>query len=247
MKLLSRILHDIKRGENIDLYLTVPTAILVGILNLVGILPPTFVAPLTLVVLGLITITILGSRYRIEQLTDKLMPSAESIFSKKFPPTLDQDIENASDVWLIGILGSKHARDFYPIIEQKLQKGHSVKILTVHPDPVIVEFAEMRVYGVANLKTTCADIETGLKTFCHLKETAPNNLIIRTIRYPLGYGVVAINPDSVLGTLYIRNYPFKMPGGAKPKFTLHAKDGYWYEFFKQEIQNLWNAGSEWKC
>jgi hypothetical protein len=49
MKLLNRILNDIKRGENVDLYLTVPTAILVGILNLAGVLSPTLVAPLTLV------------------------------------------------------------------------------------------------------------------------------------------------------------------------------------------------------
>lgn len=136
MKLLNRILSDIKCGENIDLYLTVPTAILVGILNLAGVLSPTLVAPLTLVVLGLITITILGSRYRVEQLADKLTPSAESIFKKKSPPTLEQDIENAFDLWLVGVLGSKHARDFYSIIEQKLKKGHLIKILTIYSSRV---------------------------------------------------------------------------------------------------------------
>lgn len=230
MKLLNRILNDIKRGENVDLYLTVPTAILVGIFNLAGVLSPTLVAPLTLVVLGLITITILGSRYRVEQLADKLTPSAESIFNEKSPPTIEQDIENASDVWLVGVLGKKHARDFYSIIEQKLKKGHSIKILTIHPEPAVVEFEEMRIYGLANVKTTCSDIETGLKSFCYLKQISPNNLMIRTIRYPLGYGVIGINPDDASGVLYIRNYAFKMPGGAKPKFTLRTKDGFWYDF-----------------
>ncbi len=42
-------------------------------------------------------------------------------------------------------------------------------------------------------------------------------------------------------------YAFKMPGGAKPKFTLRTKDGFWYYFYRQEIQTLWDAGSEWGC
>ncbi|MEO1208312.1 MAG: hypothetical protein AAFX78_02105 [Cyanobacteria bacterium J06638_20] len=244
---MKRILNDIKRGENLDLYLTIPAAVLVGVLNLLGIVSPALVAPLTLIVLGFITITILGSRYRVEQLADKLMPSVQTIFSEKSPSNLDQDIENALDVWLIGILHSKHARDWYSVIEKKLQKGHSVRILTVHPDPVILEFTEMRVYGFGNVKIKCSDIEAGLETFCSLKKLSPNNLLIRTIHYPLARGFVGINPDAASGSLYIRTYSFKTPGGAQPKFTLRAKDGYWYDFFKQEIQNLWDAGNEWPC
>ena len=65
--------------------------------------------------------------------------------------------------------------------------------------------------------------------------------------HPLGHGIVGISPASAVGKLYINNYPFKTPGGSLPRFTLRAKDGRWYQLFRQELYNLWGAGVEWKC
>lgn len=247
MKLINQIFSDIKRGANIDLYLTIPAAILVGFLNIIGVLPADLVAPLTLVVLGLVTITILGSRYQVEQLSRKMKPSPQSVFKEKFPQTLEEDMRKASELWFVGMLQAKHARDFYHLIEEKLRKGHSIRILTVYPDPEIVKFTEMRVYGVASVKAACSNIEIGLEAFCKLKQIAPSNFEIRTIRYPMNRGFTAINPSSSSGSLYIREYAFQTPGGAKPKFTLHSQDGAWYSFYKRELENIWNAGEEWSC
>jgi hypothetical protein len=243
---LDKVINDIKRGENIDLYLTIPVAILVGFLNLVGLFPPTLIPPLTLVVLGLITVTILGSRHRVEQLAEKLTPSVGGVFVKNFPH-LDQDLESASDYWFVGLVRSKPVRDLYSIAERKLRQGHSVKILTVHPDPTVVEFVEMRTYGPSSVKMTCADIEAALEILCHLKQIAPDKFMIRTIRHPLSHGVTAIDPNSNSGILYINNYSFKTTEGSVPKFLLRAKDGDWYNFYRQELYNLWEAGVEWKC
>ena len=57
MKSFRQIWDDIRQGENIDLYLTILAAILFVILNLAGLAPDTFLAPLTLSVLALLAVT----------------------------------------------------------------------------------------------------------------------------------------------------------------------------------------------
>jgi hypothetical protein len=72
MKLLNKFWDEIKRGENIDLYLTVVASIILVILNLTGFASQSLVAPLTLAVLGLLAISNLGNRYQIQSLIEKL-------------------------------------------------------------------------------------------------------------------------------------------------------------------------------
>ncbi len=76
MRTLQRIWDDIRRGENIDLYATVCAAIGLVILNLIGIASTTWIAQITLAVLGLIAISTIGNRYRIEEVLKHLTSSA---------------------------------------------------------------------------------------------------------------------------------------------------------------------------
>lgn len=69
---LRRIFSDIKQGDNIDLYVTVLIALVVAVLNLLGIAPPSLVQTLSLSVLALLVSSILGLRHRIENATEKI-------------------------------------------------------------------------------------------------------------------------------------------------------------------------------
>ena len=69
---LKRIWKDIRKGENIDLHITVAVAITLTVLNLVGLAPQALVGPITLTVLSLLAITSLGNRYRLEHTLEKL-------------------------------------------------------------------------------------------------------------------------------------------------------------------------------
>ena len=66
--MLRHLWDDIRKGENIDLYLTIAAAVIFVVLNLVGVASTSFLAPLTLAVLGLLAITNLGNRHRMEEL-----------------------------------------------------------------------------------------------------------------------------------------------------------------------------------
>ena len=147
----------------------------------------------------------------------------------------------------MGVALTKPLNTFYSKLEEKLKSGHSIKVLMVHPDPAVVEFSEIRSYTRTNIERACNNIKDSLADFCELKKIAPNLLTIKTVRHPLGHGLVAINPDSVAGTLYVSNYPFKTKGGSLPKFVIHARDGRWYSLFREELNKLWDYGEEWEC
>ena len=142
---------------------------------------------------------------------------------------------------------SRTIKSHYSEIKRKLERGDVIKVLLVHPEGPAIEVAETRVFDRPDLEWTRMNIRGALRDLCHLQSAAPNKLEIRTIQNPLGFGAIAVNPDSSSGILYLEHYPFKTEGGSKPKFVLRAKDGRWYDFFKSELRTLWENGTEWKC
>lgn len=247
MKIIRRIISDIQRGENIDLYLTIPAAFMVGLVNLSGVVKPEVVASLTLIVLGAVATSILGNRYRVESLASKLSPTVANTFVDEFPETFKQDFEAASEIWLIGATLDNIVNWFYSTIERKLQHGHTFRVLIIDPDSAAVELSDMRAYSKPNAERARNEKIGVLQDFCDLRETAPDRLSIRTVGHPLGHSLIAMNPNQLSGILYVSYYPFKTPGGSLPKFVMRAVDGRWYEHFKQEAENLWSAGQDWKC
>ncbi len=245
MNKFREIWQEILHGDNLDLYLIVPVAFITAILNLFGIVSDVFMNTITLAVLGILAVSALSNRHALSGL--KITPSVNTIFQEQFPASLDEEVESATELWLIGITLNRSVKAYYPLIKQKLNKGHIVHVLTVHPDPDIVELVEMRAYSPHNVERTCNEIQVSLQYFCDLKQSAPDKLQIRTIRHPLGQGIMAMNPDSVSGVFYVANYPFKTQYGSQPKFVIRASDGHWYNLFRDELQNLWESGTEWKC
>jgi len=73
MQLAKQIWEDIRQGENIDLYITIAFAIVLTVLNLTGIASQSLVAPLSMAILGLLAVTALGNRYRIERVLQELV------------------------------------------------------------------------------------------------------------------------------------------------------------------------------
>jgi hypothetical protein len=248
MRFLYRIWRDFRKGENIDLYVTVVVALGLVALNLSGFAPKETLEPITLAILGLIAISILGSRYRVEELSSKLDQSANTVFINEFPPSLKTDIESAPELWLVGVSLTRTIRTYYSTIEQKLQRGHSVKVMVVSPEDNLIELVESRAYGRPNISRTRNDINGTLEDLCELQQSNPQGkLYVRTVKNTLTFGATIVNPNSPSGVLYLEHYPFKMEGGSRPKFILRPKDGYWYDFFKKEIKTLWDYGIDWNC
>jgi len=133
LSLLTNLWKHIRQGENIELYLTVLVAIPLAILNLLGV-AQSWAAPITLAVLALFGVSTLVNRQRLESILEKLSQSSDSVLLDKFPPSREEDLKNAKELWLIGIALNKTVNTHYPVIQEKLKRGGSIKVLVVDPD-----------------------------------------------------------------------------------------------------------------
>ncbi|MCA9397852.1 hypothetical protein KC573_03405, partial [candidate division WWE3 bacterium] len=240
MRTFQRVWEDIRSGENIDMYVTVLVTIGLIILNLIGVVPQVYIAQVTLAVLALLAITSIGNRHRIEQLLQK--QSTDTFYMTQYPPTYITDFENAEELWLIGVSMHRTVKTNYPMIERKLKQGHTVKVLLVHPEGAGIEMAVTRNYARREIAPKSNDIKYVLQLLCDLRNITPSNLEIRTIQYSLSYGVTAVNPDTASGILYLEHYCFRVAGDSLPRFLLRSRDGQWYDFYKKEINAMWDAG-----
>lgn len=245
MNKINKIWADVRKGQNIDLLLTVIVSFGLVLLNLFGVTSPDLIASLTLAVLGLIALSSLESRYQNEKLLNRLEQTNDALFQNSFPSQMEQDIKAAKELWLVGVSLSRTVKSYYSDIEQKLKNGYSVNAILTHPDGAVLELSVLPVYGNKSLEQRKAEILGSLETLCDLQEKYPNFLKIRTSRQYIGHGVIAVNPNDNTGKLYIENHPFKMPGGARPKFLLKARDGEWYDFYKQEMFVIWENCLDW--
>ncbi len=247
MNIVRRIWNDVRRGENIELYISVVFAFAVCILNLLGIAPQPWIASITLACLGILLLSALRNEHHNTELSQKLSDRNDSFFLEEFPPSIRTDIQNAKELWIVGVSQTTQVRTYFSEIRNVVQSGGIVKVLLVDPSGIAAEMASVRVFGRANLERTRNEIQASLEDFCELRATASKRVEIRIINHPLGQGVIAINPSTASGVLYIGNYPFKTQGGSKPKFLLRTMDGRWYDFYKSELINMWDNGSPWKC
>jgi hypothetical protein len=169
------------------------------------------------------------------------------VFLDKLPQSINNDFESAEDLWLVGVALTTPLNTLYSVMEKKLKKGHSIKILLIDPESTAIEYSDMRAYTKGNIDRARNETRNNLHDFCELKQIAPDRCEIRTIPHPLGHGIVATNPDTPGGALYISNYPFKTEGGALPKFVICPKNGRWYDLYRQELKNLWEVSIEFTC
>lgn len=248
MRIFRRVWKDIQQGENIDLYVTVALAIILAILNLVGLAPSVLLNSITLAVLALITIAILGNRHRLEVIIERTSLATDRIPLEEFPPEFVLELENAKEVWLTGIHQSAVITAYYSLFERKLKRGDKLRVLVVDPNGAACKMAAMRFPGRVSENQERIRILSTLESLCELKKIAPSNLEIRTIDYLLEYGAFLLDPETPEGVAYLQRYTFKTLGGArKPKLVYRRQDGRWYDLVCAEIRALWENAALWDC
>ncbi len=247
MEFLQRAWLEIRSGENLDLYITVSVAGLIALLNIIGVAPQSWLAPITLGVLSILAATSLVNRHKIENLSAQLIRPQQMLFSDEFPESMRIDLESANSLWFVGVSLGRTIKSNYTLIEKKLQQGHQVQVMLVHPKGAGLEMSAARSYVRRTLSEEGHDIQVTLGYLCGLKKQAPEFLKIRTIQYPLSYGVFAADLDSRKGVLYIENYPYRTRGESRPKFVLRPQDDKWYQQYKEEIETLWDSAVDWDC
>lgn len=244
MKILKKIWDDIQQGENIDLYITVLAAILLAVLNIIGLASDKWLAPITLAVLALLAISNLGSRNKLEKILEQT--TRPKYLLQEYPAELKNDITNSTELWMVGQNLARTTVNYLPVFEAKLSKGDKIKALVINPTGTANHFMTVRLNpGLIDDYQHGEKVKTTLSMLEKLRERYPEHLEIKTIEYPLPFGAFVINPSQPKKSiLYVEQYGFKLIDDM-PKMRLNKNDDGWYDVYWEQVKELWNHAEKW--
>ncbi len=241
MKILKQIWVDIRQGENIDVYLTIVGAIVLSALSLFGVSLGEKIAGVTLAVLALLAVNTLINRQKLDGLSE--LQTTIKWFQEEYPGTVNDDIESAQELWLVGYhletTFTKRAFTF----EEKLARKATIKILLLDPDADVTRYAnESLLYPNTTVDEFNDRIRKSLGLITQFSKDHPANVEVRLSSYPLPFGAYAMNINAPNGVMYIEIYKYKTKI-KEPHFVLRRKDGTWFNLYRDQLNALWeNAG-----
>jgi hypothetical protein len=238
MTSLKRMLTDLKLRQNLDVYLTIGVAVVVGVLSYLDIVPSTKVSGLILAVLAILAFSMLKSRTSISEAV-AVSAQPRQRFLADFPPELVQ-LRNASDdLYLIGVDLSRTIETSYGAFAQNLRRGAKIRILLTDPmadDAAIDARCQFSKPDIVDLRT---EISHSLRKLKNLKVQTGGDLEVRTTRSALKFGLNFIDSTKSSAILHVQLYSYRLPGESRPMFRLTAADGEWFECFRNQAETLW--------
>jgi hypothetical protein len=230
---------DLRRGENIDVYVTIAVALVVAVLNLVGLFPASGLTSLVLAVLGLLAIGGLTTRARLDQLREVVVQGGPGPAQAAFPASYQADLTKPGDLWVIGVARGGFIRGHFHELGDRLRAGHEVRVLLVRPGSPGAVLAEQRlpvtVPGVMD-----KSIRASLELLDGLRSSAGGRLEVRLTDQELAFGAVFASPDTSSARLYLEYYAYKTRLDSQLRMVLSRRDGGWLDHFREQLDQLWS-------
>ncbi|MFZ4657091.1 MAG: hypothetical protein ACOYNY_08780 [Caldilineaceae bacterium] len=180
-----------------------------------------------------------------DNLADKLAArEVREVLSEIPHADRDKALKSAKELWLIGVVLNKTVSANFALLQSKLRQGSRIRVLLVNPEGISVSLIAKRKTHNVDAKEMRNYINLTLLTLYRLKQEFTDNLDIRVIDYPLTFGAVSADIKSSKGMIYVEYYSFK---NAKegPHLMLSVKDKPWYDYFSEQMVELWNTSEEW--
>jgi len=249
MSIKKNIAKDLKSGSNLDIYATAFTAVVITIINVVGISFATDnISAITLGILALISFSLLGSRHQIEKILKKMLNSKDSIIVEKFETAeKEKNIEECQTLWLCGVSLLGYFQNNMDTYSKKLEKGHTINTLLVKPNSDSLIIASNR-DQVANIDYQRNRIQTTLEYLKKLTEDSSEgqtngSVNIKTVDNPLDFETI-ICDYGTRKIMYLKHYGFKTPYGDAPLLLIDNNNLKLFKYFEDHFQNLWKYGEE---
>lgn len=229
---------DVRRGRNLDVYLAVVAALVVGILGVLGEVHLRWISSVLLLCMVPLLNLVLAISDRV-QLHSSVTPLQE------YPPDeLRASWGATDDLRLVGITLIRTVRDHQADITRRVVEGKVVEVLVADPEHLVtMELTELRRhFGEPNPESNAQEVKITLAFLSDLKRRAPSGrLEIKVIRYPIALSGCRFGAGKK-ARLYVETYPFRTPLETHPHYVLSSKDGHWHDHFMAELDNIWEMG-----
>lgn len=184
----------------------------------------------------------LGLALMLMLLRSRSSPEAmiNKILLDNYPPDYLGDIKRAeNEMWITGNslrrMVPDHIKPLKELIERK--QINLYVILIDNDKKELFKCAAQQDFGVkADIANYSGFYDEAIKAFKEVKEIAPKRVHIYKIKYPLPFGIDAIdtNDPNGGGVIYVRFYPF-FGEGDRPILVLRPFQKKWFEFYKRQL------------
>jgi hypothetical protein len=247
MSAFDKLLADLRKGENIDLYVSVVAGFVLAVLNLFG-LAATWLSSIILAILAILAASTVRTRHNQDTVLDKLSQTSDKVMLQSDPPELIHSLETASDIFLIGAHLSDYIQRNYSVFNEKLKHGATFRVLIYPPDGAACKMTAMRFAGAPPVGQENARIQYSLNTLGLLRQQYPDRIKIRTLDFLLSYNYYLFDVNSPQGVAVLDRYTFRTAGGnLKPRLIYTKSDARWFDLVVRETEQLWEAASGWPC
>ena len=259
---LKLIAKEIRRRENIDLYVTILLAIVVGILGVVGNVRFEIISAAILATLGLLANSLLASRRSTDKLAERLT-ALESIRSdiasigkgqlalEKFfltreqLPSFEEQLTDAQSIDICGMSLLAVATRHRGILLDKVRRGCKIRLLLLNPrNESLMQMIAPFISSLTVPAHTDA-IRTSLTCLRSDPAFFNSDLVqIRVYDYPLAHAMLVINRDMPDGRLRVEMYMHSsMPANAPGFYILKKDEPRWFDVFVAEFEEHWASAT----
>lgn len=249
MRLLRRIRAELSAGENLELYVTVLLAFGLAALGMFDVVGDKVLVAATLATLALLATGTLGSRRRVEDLSDLVraqkagVPSAEDFFTKDKPGLRDQ-VRDARDVRILGVTLSRTIRNVIDELQQAVRDGAVIKVALID----IQTDAPAQAAARSTISSQPGVFENRLRPtidlLVELTRTpgATGRVEVRFLPFVPAFGLVLLDAQRAEGRIYVDVYSHKSAGGDAVFALAPHRDGQWYPHYEAEFERVWEVG-----
>lgn len=241
-RFIKQLLDDIRRGENIDLIVTIGLVLVISVLNSLGWASATLVSSITLATIGLIAIGFLVTRYRLEDIYRKEDAPNAVHFAMQRIPTFASDLAAAKEIWMTGIiLRGTTTGNFHEFRKKAEQKG-KFRVLILNINKIDMGKVLRQFSRGGSEEQFLADFKQTINQYQEISRSARNagNIQLRLMDFVPPFRIYIFPKLEGDGVLYVEIYSYKAPFGSVPKFRISKQENpEWYGYFANQFEAMW--------
>jgi hypothetical protein len=256
---LKNIFSEIRRGENIDIYLGITVAIAVGLLGLMSFISLEVVSAAILTTLGLLASSLLVNRHSANSIStqlDKLdsiqrqiqemsssSKSLDDVFRTRGQlPSLTEQVSNAQSIDLCGMSQLAMATRYRGMLLERARSGCHVRLLMLDPQNKNLMKMMSPFVGTQSVEAHTIAIATSLNYLASDKELLDSGFVqVRVYSLPISHGLMIIDGSTLSGRIRVEIYANNAAPADCPGFYIHKnKEPNLFNKFLTEFEQIWS-------
>lgn len=254
-RILNSIITDIKNGQNIEFYVSIPVAIVVAVLGILGVVSYNVLSATILLLLSILSGAILllrksavDIRSAYDELTIKIASleaspySISDIFRRGYP-RFDDALHNATEICVLGTSLVSTINNYFSHFEQALNRGAKLRFILSSTEDNVLDMLLFCNYKMIDKSAIKSIIDYHANRLYSMDDTGTGKIEVRKLSYIPPYGLVITKNENGHVLIFVKLFSFRTRPGQYPVFEINDKDIEWSSFFHEQFEIFWEAAT----